>query len=211
MRRAAVARDDWYRNATWDTDIEASFERRLRRARDKSQYLRIQASYLTESYPSVALELIERYFDLGEHFDIAQAHVDRARAMLALGNIGGALASYEAALEREHRSPFLRTQAYLDYGCLIVEAGPKELYGRALEVLDAHQDRPMFPVDRYRAHGARAILLHHFTRSEEARAEACLAMRAAQETTSGFRYHPNLGLVQATQSTFAKRVAALSA
>ena len=211
MGEAAVARDDWYRNATWDDDIEAIFEQRLRRARDKSQYLRIQASYLAESHPPVALKLIERYFELGEHFDIAQAHVDRARAMLALGNLEGALASYEAALERELQSPFLRTQAYLDYGCLVVEAGPIELYARALEVLDAHQDRPMFPVDRYRAHGARAILLHHFTRIEDARAEACLAMKAAQETNSGFRYHPNLGLVQATQTAFAKRVAALSA
>jgi tetratricopeptide (TPR) repeat protein len=183
-----VTRDDWYRNNTWDAEIEASFEQRLRRARDKSQYLRIQASYLAERYPSLALGLLERYFALGEHFDIAQAHVVRGRALMALGNVEGALSSYEAALEGEHQYPFLRTQAYLDYACLVVEAGPEELYARALEVLDTHQDR----------------------RIEEARAEATLAMKAAQETTSGFRYHQSVGLVRDTQDAFAERVAELA-
>ena len=129
---------------------------------------------------------------------------------MALGNVEAALSSYEAALEREHQAPFLRTQAYLDFACLVVEAGPEELYARALEVLDTHQDRPMFPVDRYRAHGSRALLLHHFARSQEARAEASLAMEAAQETTSGFRYHRSLGLVRETQDAFAERVAELA-
>ena len=68
----------------------------------------------------------------------------------------------------------------------------------------------MFPIDRFRAHGARALLVHHFDRKDEARAEAELAMAAAQETESGFRHHPNLGLVQSTADEFSMQVAALA-
>jgi len=206
-----MARDDWCRNTTWNAAIEADFQQRLRRARDKSQRLRIQASYLTESHPTVALGLLEQYFTLGDHFDTAQAHVDKARAMIALGDVDGALSSYEAALERERQFPSLETQAYLDFPCLVVEAEIVPMYARALDTLQAYQDRPMFPVERYRAHGARALLLHHFGRKQEAKAEAALAMAATHEAQSGFRYHQHIGLVRGTNDGFAKRVAALAA
>lgn len=205
-----MAQKDWFRNTTWNAEVEADFQQRLRRARDKSQYLRIQASYLAESHPTVALGLLEQYFSLGDHFDVAQAYVDTARALMALGNIEGALSSYEAALERERKLPSLKTSAYLDFACLVVEAQIEPMYARALEVLDTHRDRPMFPVDRYRADGARALLLHHFGRKQEAQSAARLAMAAAQQTQSGFRYHKHVGLVRDADDGFGKQVAALA-
>lgn len=205
-----MAADDWYRNRVWDADVEAGFRERLRRARDKAQYLRIQASCLARSHPKAALGLLDEYFALGEHFDIAQAHVDRAQALTALGDIEGAFSSCEAALERERMFPSSKTQAYLDFACLVVEAGVERLYARALDVLDSHRDRPVFPADRYRANGARALLLEQLGRLQEARAAAGLAMAAAGETESGFRHHRHLGLVQGTDEAFARRVAALA-
>jgi tetratricopeptide (TPR) repeat protein len=201
---------DWYRNEVWDDAIETQFHQRLHRARRKSQYLRIQASYLARSYPMVALRLLQEYFALGEHFDMAQAHVDRANALKALGDHQGALTSLEAALEREQADPNLRTQAYLDFAFLIADARLEWLYARGIEVLDANKSRPIFPVESYRANGARALLLQALGRGEEARTAACAAVAAAGEVNSGFRYHQKLGLVNDANDEFGARVAALA-
>jgi len=205
-----MARDDWYRNTTWNEAIETDYQSRLRRARDKSRYLRIQASYLADRHPKVALRLLDQYFALGEHFDIAQAFVDKARALKAEDDLEGALQAYEAAIEREKSHPNLITQAYLDFACLIADTNFDSLYYRALEVLDTHRTRPMFPVDRYRASGARALLLHSLGLEEEARSDATLAMTAASEIESGFRYHQQLGLVKDVDDDFGRRVAILA-
>jgi len=43
-----MGRHDWYRNTDWDEEIKDAFFTKLGRARDKSQYLRIQACTLAE-------------------------------------------------------------------------------------------------------------------------------------------------------------------
>lgn len=62
-----MASDDWYKNKTWDNEVEAEFEARLKRSRgafNKAQYLRIQGSYLLDSSDKknqlVGLNLMER-------------------------------------------------------------------------------------------------------------------------------------------------------
>jgi len=62
-----MANDDWYRNKSWDNEVEADFEARLKRSRgafNKAQYLRIQASYLLDSSDKkiqlVGVSLMER-------------------------------------------------------------------------------------------------------------------------------------------------------
>jgi len=53
---------DWFRNTTWDDAIEQAFDEKLRRARKKEQYLRLQAFIMDRSHPEVALKLLDRYF-----------------------------------------------------------------------------------------------------------------------------------------------------
>src|SRR5580693_8248935 len=98
-------RDDWYRNTTWNDTVERAFNEKLNRARRKESYLRIQACSLARSHPDVALRLLDRYFTLKDDFDHAQAFVDRATALLALGRVNEAIESYNAALAREAEFP----------------------------------------------------------------------------------------------------------
>src|SRR5690606_19549407 len=147
-----------FRNPTWNVAVAPVFEEKLRRARRKGQYLRIQASMLAVSHPQVALDLLDRYFALPDQLDQAQAHVDRARALLALERTDDAIESYEAALAREAAFPNLQTQASLDLPFLIATRGIKSRYEQAVELLEAHENRLMFPVDRFRWHAAHCLM-----------------------------------------------------
>ena len=186
--------NDWFRNTDWNETIAAAFEEKLKRARDKKQYLRIQACTLASGHPRIALVLLERYFALGEHFDHAQAHVDRATAHLALGDIDAAIQSFEAALAREAAFPNVQTVAHLELPYLIALNGTAGRFEQAMDMLSASKDRLMFPVERFKHHAARAIILATSDRAA-ARIEAKAALEAASADHSGFRYHPSVGLV----------------
>lgn len=187
--------DDWYRNTTWNDAIEQSFNERLRRARRKEQYLRIQACTLARSHPKVALMLLDRYFALKDDFDHAQAFVDRATALSRLGRIDEAIESYNAALAREDEFPNLLTQAYLDLPLLIAIRNIRSQYGRAVQVLEEHRSRLMFPLDHFLWHAARALIAAEMNQLTTARTQAADALSAAAVEQSGFRYHPTVGLV----------------
>jgi tetratricopeptide (TPR) repeat protein len=158
--------------------------------------LRIQACTLARTHPGVALELLERYFALPDDFDHAQAFVDRATALLALGRLEDAVDTYEMALAREVGFPNVRTQAYLDLPFLIAITPLPERYGRAMELLRQHEDRLTFPVDHFRRNASRALMLADGGDQPGAQVHARRALEAAQEEASGFRYHPAVGLVE---------------
>jgi tetratricopeptide (TPR) repeat protein len=186
---------DWFRNTAWNESVERAFDEKLRRARRKGQYLRIQACTLARSHPEVALKLLDRYFDLPDDSDYAQAHVDRATALLALGRVNDAIKSYEAALAREAVFPNLQTQAYLDLPYLIATREIRERYERALQLSQAYEARLMFPVDHFRWHAARALIAADSGEPGVARVHAERALEEAARERSRFRYHPSVGLV----------------
>jgi hypothetical protein len=205
-----MGREDWYRNKTWDSEIERAFLKKLGRARDKAQYLRIQGCILAPRYPDIALELLAQYFALGEHFDFAQAYVDQATAYGAKKNIESALASLESALHREITHPNLLTQAYLEFPRLVALHRLSTRYPRALDVLAAGESRLTFPADRYVWNGARALILHDQGHHAEARTSACSALEAAAENHSGFQYHPQVGVVRSIDDEFGDRLSVLT-
>jgi tetratricopeptide (TPR) repeat protein len=198
--------DDWFRHSDWSPEIEAAFFAKLARARDKAQYLRIQAGTLAQSHPRVTLDLLRRYFELGEDFDIAQAWCDKAAAQIALGDIAGAIESYEAGLKREETYPNLQTHAFLLLPLLIVRKNLRARYAQAQELLEKHRNRVLFPVDVFHWNGVLAIVLDESGQREDAADAANAALKAADATRSGFSRHPNVGLVRSTDFDLLKRI-----
>jgi tetratricopeptide (TPR) repeat protein len=198
---------DWFRNTTWNDSVERAFNEKLHRAkRNGPQYLRIQASTLTRSHPEIALRLLDRYFELPEHFDRAQAYADRATALLALGRVDDAISAYEAALAREASLPNFRTRAYLDLPRLIAMHTIRSLYGRALEILNAHQTELTFAVDHFLWNAVHALIAMDMAKPAVAQTYAERALEVAARKESGFRYHPTAGLVTEQYADVVKKL-----
>ena len=205
-----MAHDDWFRNPEWNSEIEATFFAKLKRARDKSQYLRVQACTLAATHPRISLRLLDQYFAIGDNFDAAQAHVDRATAFLSLGQMEDALTSYESALSVEAKRPNYQTQASLDLPFVIACQGIVARYEQALDLLDRHQSRLSFPVEYFRWHTARALITSAVGVTAEAKAQARLALAAAEKDHSGFQYHPSVGLVGESYQQIRQRLVSLA-
>ena len=99
------------------------------------------------------------------------------------------------ALAREAEFPNVQTQAYIELPYLIATAPLESSYSKAMEVLAKHEDSLTFPVDHFRWHAARALILAAQGDADAARPEARAALEAASRDKSGFRYHPGIGLV----------------
>ena len=190
-----MANSEWFRNTEWNDSIERAFFTKLARARRKAEYLRIQASILSQRHPNAALKLLEQYFSLGDPLFGAQAHLDRASAFLSLGNMAEALQSFEEALATEARRPNVLTEAYVRYPFAVAVHGIKDRYERVSQILEDHRRRLTFPVERFRWHAARALIAADLGQTVEAGDHARKALAQAAADHSGFRHHPNIGLV----------------
>jgi len=186
---------DWFRNETWNEAIEAEFRVRLKRARDKAQYLRIQATHLTARHPEAALRLLDEYFAMDPTFDRAQAYVDRAEAELALGQPDRAIASFEQAIAWQANHSNVRTNAARKLAVLIADRRIVARYAEAMTLLD-QQGPTLFPIEDYEIGAARALILRDVDRMAEAKQAAERAVAAAAREHSGLRYHAKLGLVE---------------
>ena len=202
----SMTRDDWYRNTEWTPEVEKTFHAKLARARRKAQYLRIQACVLATSHPAVALRLLDDYFESGDDFDEAQAHVDRATAYRSLGQNEKALHSYERALKVEAKKPFVKTQAYIQLPYLVAIIAEKVRYEQALDLLERHKTRLTLPVDHFLWHATRALILGDVGAIDAAKMHAAQALEAAALDHSGFRRHPSVGLVGDSHSDIVAKV-----
>jgi hypothetical protein len=193
-----MADDDWYRNSEWNEEIAATFEAKLRRARRKEQYIRIQASYLAKKYPEVALRLLDRFLAMPDQWEQAAAHFARAEAFCSLNRLDDAARAYEDALNRESEFPRLETTAWIELPFMIAVEKMESRYAQALALLDQHKSRIMFAVDGFKWHAAKALILNAKRDRAEAAREASQAREFASRDSSGFRYHPRAGLVEPT-------------
>lgn len=190
-----MGRHDWYQQKEWSPEIEIAFFKQLKRARNgKPQYLRVQASNLTETYPDVSLRLLNLYFEYDDHFDLALGYAHAARAYLALDRIEDAISSYEAALKREEAYPRMGSRAWIELPYLIATKKVRARFDDALKLLDAKRNKVVFPIDHYYWNASMALILSAYKSIKEARQFAVAAIDAAKKENSGFRYHPDVGL-----------------
>jgi hypothetical protein len=209
---------DWFRRSTWSDNDRDEFETRLRRARPtgRAQYLRIQAFHLADAgrddLLSPALELLRRLLaEYPESGEVAAAEHLRAKCHERMGDTLLAVEAYRAAMEAERRRPTIRTDAALDFALFVSRRSLASLFAEVSSILDEHVDdlRP-FPIQRFKFHAARALLAVS-REPEKARNDAALALKEAAATDSGFRYHPQVGLVGDTDETVRQRLERLAA
>lgn len=192
-----MSRNDWYRQTSWSAANQEAFFAKLGRARNKAQYLRIQALYLQEAHPKQALQLLDEYFEVAdEEIDLALAWAQRAECQIALGLGQQALQSFRECFRREQAFMGQRTNGYLSFGLWVARNRRGELYDEVLAAFTARERWPLFPDTLYRFNAVLALIANDCGNTKTAAAYARLALEAASATDSGLPQHPDLGLVQ---------------
>ena len=211
-----MGRDDWFRRRTWSEQDAADFEQRLRRCRgpaSKAQSLRIQAFHLAEvGLHREALALLSRLLrDFPEPCQLASSFLQRAKSLAALQDCDGAIESFRAALAAEDGYPNMLPGSPLEFAWFIVSRERTELYREVESLLLRHEGKHgvTFPVERFKCAAAREIVADEQGRPADAERFACEARDAAQERHSGFRYHPDLGVVDHVPAGIARRLATI--
>ena len=191
--------DDWFRKVTWsDADAE-DFRKRLLRARayNRAQYLRIQAGHLAQaSHFGAALQLLEEMVaDYPDDTELSMAICQMGQCHQAMGAPEQALECYWRAIEFMRTTPSARNRAWSDFVLLVARSRYEMRYEQALAVLDEFVGDRMFPVDYFEWHAGRALVLSQQGHIPLAKEEAEKALAAAERDKSGFKYHPEIGLV----------------
>lgn len=210
---------DWFRKTSWDEADQADFFACLKRSRTcskKAQYLRIQAVYLegagTPELVKASLTLLDKMFaEFPEKTELASAYCQKASCLDKLGEIDQAVAFYQRALKTEREFPNVKTNAFIQFGRLVVENNLTKFFDEALEELKELDSRGIkFPSDIYQAFGIRSIIAAQRGEADKAKDFAKIALRAAGKTHSGLRYHPTVGLVRGEETPFLKSVTAIA-
>jgi tetratricopeptide (TPR) repeat protein len=200
---------EWYRNKTWNDEISAEFEAKLKRSRGsfhKAQYLKIQAIELVETQNndlySVAEGLAKRVLA-----DYPEEESEISNSLKLLGDIYRlrcaldlALDFYKQALDFEKIYPKVQTSAYLDYAELVVITSKIEAFDEVESYLLKNIPNHLFPLIKYKGYTILAIINN--SKGDKGKAEhyEALANQNANETTSGLRYHQYLGVVKKRDS-----------
>lgn len=194
--------NDWFRKTTWTQADALSFESALKRARAKGrpQYVFIQAFTLFEvaddKLVPFAVALAERAAkDFPRHVHTSVALELKGQCLERLEELLGALASYRLAIEAERLGGCGLSDAYLRFAWLVATRELDAHRLEALALLDEFASRPAFPVQQFRHHAARALILAQLGRTADAVSSARAACDAAAADASAFEFHKKLGLV----------------
>lgn len=206
---------EWYRRSRWSSEDANEFENKLMRAhaRNRPQYLRIQAHHLAEaSLHAPALHLLDRVLmEYPGDLFIAQTHHQRADLLLRLGKHEEAIAAYRQAMEAQRKTPNVRTGAYLDFSWIVANTSGTPLLDEAIEVLREFGGGETFPISIFKYFGVLAIIHAAKGNLPLASSHAKKALSAMDAKESGFRYHRDLGLVRDVDPNIIKRLKDIAA
>lgn len=213
-----MGRDDLYRRTTWTPEDQEQFFARLARSRslgNKSQYARIQGYTLFEAglFES-AIELFNRVLsEWPSPTELAQTHLHLAQCHAELDHRDDAATHFRAALAAEKAMPNIQTGAWLLYPWFVLSNEITERYDEIERVICDHEEvrERHFPNEVYRWAAAKALLAERRGDFSAAVHFAKTALAAADQTDSGFRYHPDVGLVKNPAGTIYERLLALAA
>jgi hypothetical protein len=156
--------------------------------------------------------------DYPEALGGSQVHCQIASCRERKGDIPGALSALRIALALQQENPRVLTRAFCDFARLAAEHSVTEVYD---EVLRYHAERAeragrtgvvaLFPLDKYLLSGALAVIKASRGDLPAARQLAKAALAAADDRTSPFRYHRDVGRVENTNTRIHRQVVALAA
>jgi len=199
-----MGREDWYRKKSWSAKDREEFFARLNRSRgtyNKAQYARIQAvELLSTRNPSLvhpALELLNMVILEwpDETSQLASAYQHRAKCFLVQNRVDEAVNDFRKAFEWQRKVVGWKTDAHLDFAWMIATRCLTIHFDEALSLLEEFKGNEIFPIQKYRAAAARALIAEERGESEMASELAKQALNEANKTHTGFRYHPTLCLV----------------
>jgi hypothetical protein len=147
-----------------------------------------------------------------QEIESAQAHAQKGDSLARLGQLECAIHEYRAALQAQRDFPNVQTNAWLNFGWLVVERQLTDYYDEVSQVLEAFRKEGglKLPATEYRYAAIQALLAD--ARNEKARARefAKQALAEAAKDHSGLPYHPTVGLVGSEHATSANRLRTLA-
>jgi tetratricopeptide (TPR) repeat protein len=195
-----MAEQDWFRKTSWNKSDQGDFWAHWKRARGastKAQYLRIQALYLSDQYQAASLEMLDKMLrEFPDSHDVAGAELQRGQIFLRQGKLKEAIDALERALAREAAFPNSLTDAWSVYGMSIIHYKLVEHYDVAGQLAEARLAQAAFPIERFLGNAILAVVSRHRGNSNKASEHARAALQETKVEHSGFRYHPDIGLVE---------------
>ncbi|MDD4771892.1 MAG: hypothetical protein PHQ26_10510 [Bacteroidales bacterium] len=206
-----MATDEWFRNTTWDSNIEADFEARLKRSRGayhKAQYLRIQASYLLGSsdceIQKIGIRLMDRLIKdyPTEEFSTIFGHEQLGDYYFKSGDFDKAKKKFRIVIEYYiNKNTRGRTSATADLKLAetILTANWSDKFDEAYSICKNFPlDKLTFNSEKYFYTVLTAQICDRLNKKEEAKKFALAAIEISKITEPQFNRHKTVGLVKAT-------------
>lgn len=208
-----MGNNDWYRNKNWDDQIESAFRARLKRSRGdyyRTQYLRIQGSYLlssdTPANHTVGLSLMKEV--LTEYPDNDDTIANKFDALSELGDYYFKRDRFDQAYEYYKKAIVLdanhtpdQSHAILGHIKSAVLLKQQQDYTYCESLLEKVGE-PVFPAQAYDLYLTFAMLYDAMGCAEAAKQYAATALKASEQSSPFVRKGITLGKASIAEREF---------